>query len=174
MLGDGYYVVEEGLGGRDTVFDDPLDGERNGYTGLFYTLKTHKPIDILVISLGTNDTKTTYHATPQVIALGLERLVLAVERFGWDEYYPAPKILIISPVHVGEKVEQSKFVMFDRESSEKSKKLAPLFQSVAQRHGATFLDAALYAEPSECDQLHMEKESHLRLAAQVAKVVEGM
>lgn len=62
LLGDGFYVVEEGLGGRETVFDDPLEGERNGYTALPYVLKTHMPIDILIISLGTNDTKTMFSA----------------------------------------------------------------------------------------------------------------
>ena len=29
-LGDGYWVVEEGLNGRTTVWDDPLEPHRNG------------------------------------------------------------------------------------------------------------------------------------------------
>ena len=30
LLGDGYRVIEEGLGGRTTVFDDALSEGRNG------------------------------------------------------------------------------------------------------------------------------------------------
>lgn len=173
LLGDGYYVIEEGLGGRETVFDDPLEGERNGYTALPYVLKTHNPIDILIISLGTNDTKTLFSATPKVIAKGLERLVTAALRFPYG-MYAAPRILVVSPIHVGDRVSESKFFSFDETSAEKSKRLAPLFKNVADQYGCAFLDASLYAKPSDLDQLHMEKESHLALAEKIAEKVRAM
>jgi lysophospholipase L1-like esterase len=173
LLGDGYYVIEEGLGGRETVFDDPLEGERNGYTALPYVLKTHNPIDILIISLGTNDTKTLFSATPKVIAKGLERLVTAALRFPYG-MYTVPRILVVSPIHVGDRVSESKFFSFDETSAEKSKRLAPLFKNVADQYGCAFLDASLYAKPSDLDQLHMEKESHLALAEKIAEKVRAM
>ena len=42
-LGDGHWVVEEGLNGRTTVWDDPLEPHRNGRTLLPPTLLTHQP-----------------------------------------------------------------------------------------------------------------------------------
>ncbi|MCK9302146.1 MAG: SGNH/GDSL hydrolase family protein [Sphaerochaetaceae bacterium] len=174
LLGDGFYVVEEGLGGRETVFDDPLEGERNGYTALPYVLKTHMPIDILIISLGTNDTKTMFSAPPKVIAKGLERLIILSKQFDYGPGYPVPKILIISPIHVGDDLSRCPFVSFDETSVCKSKQLAPLFEDVAKRNGCAFLDASLVAGPSEIDQLHMDKRSHLALAAAVAAMVKEM
>ena len=35
---------------------------------------THEPIDLLIIMLGTNDTKERFSATPENIAKELERL----------------------------------------------------------------------------------------------------
>jgi lysophospholipase L1-like esterase len=53
-LGEGYLVIEEGLNGRTTVWDDPIEGYKNGSTYLIPCLETHKPIDLVIILLGTN------------------------------------------------------------------------------------------------------------------------
>ena len=51
-------VIEEGMNGRTTVFDDPTAEEnRNGSVGLPIALKTHQPLDLVIIMLGTNDLK---------------------------------------------------------------------------------------------------------------------
>ncbi len=56
-LGDAYLVTEAGLSGRTTCFPDPI---HEGLSGLDYIspcLKSHEFIDLLIIMLGTNDTK---------------------------------------------------------------------------------------------------------------------
>lgn len=52
---DKYHVVEEGLCGRTTVFDDPLRDGRCGVKVLPTLLESHDPIDLSIIMLGTND-----------------------------------------------------------------------------------------------------------------------
>ena len=59
LLGDGYSIIEEGLNGRTTSFDDYYVDCRNGRKGLGYALCAHAPIDLIVVSLGTNDLKYT-------------------------------------------------------------------------------------------------------------------
>ena len=54
-LGDGFRVIEEGLCGRTTCFDDPFSPNRNGLAYLTVALETHCPLDLLIIMLGTND-----------------------------------------------------------------------------------------------------------------------
>ena len=53
-LGSDYAIIEEGLSGRTTVWDDPLEGYKNGKTYLSPCLNSHKPLDLVIIMLGTN------------------------------------------------------------------------------------------------------------------------
>ena len=46
---DGCRIVEEGLCGRTTVFDDPLRDGRRGTELLSVILETHKPVDVVVL-----------------------------------------------------------------------------------------------------------------------------
>ena len=50
-------VIEEGLCGRTTIFDDAYRQNRNGLKSLPLILETHNPIDKVAIMLGTNDCK---------------------------------------------------------------------------------------------------------------------
>ncbi|MGH2971529.1 MAG: SGNH/GDSL hydrolase family protein [Gaiellaceae bacterium] len=71
-LGDGWHVIEEGLPGRTTVFDDPFrPGAMNGRAYLQPCLLTHEPVDVLVIFLGTNDLDPRYTVTADEIARGV-------------------------------------------------------------------------------------------------------
>src|SRR5260221_12790434 len=54
-LGQGHCVVEEGVNGRTSAYDDTTDGcELNGARALPATLKTDQPLDLVIIMLGTN------------------------------------------------------------------------------------------------------------------------
>ena len=59
-LGGAYRVIEEGLNGRTTVFDDSIEEGRNGETYLRPCLQTHAPIDLVILMLGTNDLKRRF------------------------------------------------------------------------------------------------------------------
>ena len=43
--GSGVRVVEEGLNGRTTRWDDPIEPGRNGLTSLRPCLDSHQPLD---------------------------------------------------------------------------------------------------------------------------------
>ena len=74
-LGDEYLVLEEGLGGRTTVFADPLHEAMDGLSAAFPVLMTHEPVSLLILMLGTNDTKERFAANAPAIAVGMERLI---------------------------------------------------------------------------------------------------
>lgn len=69
-LGDDVHVIEEGLNGRTTVFEDPFEPGRNGMAHLPVVLKTHAPLDLVVIWLGTNDLFVPGGLTAQDAARG--------------------------------------------------------------------------------------------------------
>lgn len=70
LLGDDYRIIEEGCNGRTTVFDDPIESWKNGRDYLKPCLNSHKPIDIVILMLGSNDLKETFHASAKQIAAG--------------------------------------------------------------------------------------------------------
>ena len=103
LLGQDYLVSEEGLSGRTTVFVDPLHESMDALSVAYPLLKSHEFIDLLVIMLGTNDTKDRLGMNAACIGLGMERLVrkcMSVDCWGGK----APNVLIIAPPHIGEEL----------------------------------------------------------------------
>jgi len=162
---DGCRIVEEGLCGRTTVFDDPLRDGRRGTELLSVILETHKPVDVVVLMLGTNDCKTAYETTPEKIGVGIERLLDQI----WREREDLP-VLLISPIHLGADVEKYDRE-FDRRSVEVSKGLKKVYEQIAKRRGIAFLAASDVALPGEKDQEHMTREGHAALAEAVFEKV---
>ena len=79
-LGADYRVIEEGLSGRTTVLDNPLEPYRNGREYLLPCLQSHQPLDLVVIFLGTNDLGDRYSLPPLDIARGAAQLALLALR----------------------------------------------------------------------------------------------
>ncbi len=102
-LGDGYLVIEEGLGGRTTCFTDPL---HEGMSGLDYInpcLMSHEPVDLLIIMLGTNDSKDRFHVTAKEIAIAMGRLVDKAKATAcWGDH--GPNILVVCPPPIGARI----------------------------------------------------------------------
>ena len=94
FLGTDYRVIDEGLCGRTTVFDDPLTYGLNGLWMIEPIISSHNPIDLVMIMLGTNDCKGYFGATARNIAEGMRRLVLQVQFLG------IKNILIVTPLNI--------------------------------------------------------------------------
>ena len=116
MSRQGYLVQEEGLCGRTTIFDDPLRAGRRGTELLPVVLETHSPIDIVILMLGTNDCKSHYGASAEVIGLGIRQLIQQVKAG-----VPDAKLILVSPIQLGEDVWDGYDPEFDRTSVETSK-----------------------------------------------------
>ena len=152
-------IVEEGLCGRTTIFDDPLRLGRKGSELLPTLLETHTP-DVVVLMLGTNDCKTMFGASAEVIGKGIAKLLDQI-----NQYEDKMKVLVVSPIYLGEKVWQDGFDQeFSQESVEVSKALGAVYEKIAGRYGKSFIRAADYAVPSQADQEHMDEKSHKILA----------
>ena len=173
QLGDTFHIIEEGLGGRTTVFDDPFEPMRNGKTYLPVVLQSHRPIDLVVLSLGTNDCKNLFCAQEKIIAKGLETLALMVKNHPYGDGYPIPQVMIVSPIAIGEGIERTSFVSFDSSSITLSKNLASPIEAVARKNNLLFFDASSVARPSEIDQLHMDSDSHQALAQALELIIRS-
>lgn len=166
MLGHSdYEVIEEGLVGRTTVFEDSTRIGRNGSKLLPVLLESHGPVDTVVLMLGTNDCKTVYNASPALIARGTEILLKQIKANN-----NKAKILLLSPIYLGEQVWKSEYdPEFDEKSVVTSKELKAVFAKLAEEFDCMFLAASDVAKPSETDQEHMDVDSHKFLAEAVYK-----
>jgi len=173
LLGSPYRIIEEGLNGRTTVLDDMLGCNKNGKKHLPVLLESHRPLDLLVIMLGTNDLKVRFTMTPADIAWGLNDLIVTARNY-LGAYGPCPPILAVSPIEVADNITQTKYGdMFGEASCANSKLLPVRMEPVARQYGCSFMRASDYAAPSRVDSIHMEPEGHRAFAeAIVKKIVE--
>ena len=166
LLGPDWHVIEEGLGGRTTVMDDPIEGAvRNGARILPAILLSHQPLDLVVVMLGTNDVKSGFGVTPREIARGADRLLRQIASSDCGPDCATPEMLLISPAHVEE---AGCLAEMYRGGAEKSRRLGPEFKVVADARKAGFLNAAEIVTPSPVDGVHWDAAEHAKLAAVVA------
>ena len=166
-LGEEYYVIEEGLSGRTTVFDDPLHEKMSGLDSIYSCLMSHEPVDLLIIMLGTNDCKERFGANAAAIAVGLQRLILKAKTVpAWT--CGKPTILIICPPWMREGFHDEVMGLC---CVEKSPLLAQYFAPIAEATECAFLDAEGVAEFNTVDFTHLSRKGHAQLAEKLAELV---
>lgn len=175
LLGDEYAVIEEGCNGRTTIHDDPVDGWKNGLDYLRPCLYSHKPVDIIIMMLGSNDLKDSFHLTAEEIAEGAEVLVRVIKEFTAENQGFIPEIILISPPEIGTGIMTSPFYgSFYEDAIERSKQFPQFYKKVADEEGCIFFDAAGYIYPSETDSLHLTPDGHRVLAEELYKIVKAL
>ncbi|MBZ0297207.1 MAG: SGNH/GDSL hydrolase family protein [Anaerolineae bacterium] len=168
QLGEDYWVIEEGLGGRTTIHDDPYEPHRNGLTYLHPCLLTHNPIDLVILKLGTNNLKHRFGLSAYDIAASAGVLVETILKSECGPAGGSPQVLLICPppvVEVGVLEE-----MFEGGAA-KSAQLAPYYQRVTENYECAFLDAGELISVSVVDGIHYEAEAHRILGEAVATKV---
>ena len=161
-LGGDYHIIEEGLNGRTSVWEDPVEGDKCGLRQLPSILASHTPLDLLIIMLGSNDLKHRFNATATDISLSVERLVKtaqSIDNYTSDKPF---QILLVSPAEVCPQTFLGE-VFGDRSADTKA--FPALFEAAAKRCGVHFLNIAAYAQPSPLDGLHFDRENHKKVAA---------
>ena len=97
LLGSDYKVIEEGCNGRTTVHDDPVEDGRNGLKYLKPCLNSHKPVDIVILMLGSNDLKYFFHVSAAQIADDVGVLVETIREYTEVKQGFIPEIILVSP-----------------------------------------------------------------------------
>lgn len=175
LLGEDYQVLEAGLNGRTSSFDDPYCDYLNGRKALTGTLIEQKPLDLLILSLGTNDLKYTnaIGVGRGITALLTETEVTQTRTPDACKVFPGGiKILVISPIHLHPQIETLRPDCPCNDKYEESAKLAYWVKRAAEEKNVYFLDAAMFAGSSEVDCVHMDEKSHLSLGNAVARKVK--
>jgi lysophospholipase L1-like esterase len=167
-LGAGFQVIEEGLNGRTTVWDDPLELGRSGVAYLRPCLESHRPFDLVTIMLGTNDLKRRFGVSASDIAQGAGLLVEVAQSFGRRADGAPAAVLLIIPPPVARLSQYDR--MFEG-AVEKSRELARYYRMVAEWYDVPVLDAGEVIVSSDQDGIHFEAAEHAKLGVAVAREV---
>jgi lysophospholipase L1-like esterase len=167
-LGPEFRVLEEGLNGRTTVWEDPVEGDKMGKRHLLPCLESQAPLDLVILMLGTNDTKKRYSAPSADIAAGVSVLLDIVARSTAGRDGAPPPVLVMAPAPLTKLTEFAQ--MFDG-GLEKSRALAPLYEDLAKSRGCPFFDAGTVVKCSALDGVHFDAPAHRALGEAVAKEV---
>ncbi len=170
-LGAGFRVVEEGLNGRTTVWEDPIEGHCNGKAYLIPCLDSHRPLDLVVLKLGVNDLKRRFSVSAFDIGRSIGLLLDAIGRSAAGPRGGRPETLLVCPPPVARLTEFAE--MFEG-AQEKSLRLANYYAEQARLHGARFLDAGKVIRCSDLDGIHYEAAEHARLGEALAERVRSM
>jgi lysophospholipase L1-like esterase len=169
-LGDDFVVIEEGLSGRTTTWDDPFGVGLNGRPYLGPCLKSHAPIDLVIIMLGTNDLKRYFGVNAPEIALGVGSLVDIALHSGAGPDGGAPQVLIVAPVPLGEATKLSSLWGFGAARQE-SMRMVEHYETLAKVYDCPMFDAATVASVNPVDGVHLDADSHRSLGTALADQV---
>lgn len=163
-LGPDFTVISEGLPGRTTVHDDPVEGGiRSGIEVLPAILPSHAPVDLMLLMLGTNDLKPRFAVTATDIARSVERLVAEARVLA-----PGLPVTIIAPAPVRE-VGVLKTIFEGAEK--KQENLVHLLREAAGRQGCGFFDAGVHVTVSEVDGVHWTADGHRQFGIALAEQI---
>ena len=165
-------IIEEGLNGRTADEVDHDEPFLNGRSYMTACVLSHRPVDVLIVMLGTNDVKFRYKKTAGEIAESIRRLVRDMEALLAVTQMERVKVLLVSPKRLDDRVLTDE--SFDEEAIKKSIELGPLLEKHADKKGWAFLNADVDEVTLGADGLHLSAEGHRNLGRLVYETIKRM
>ncbi len=168
-LGEEYLVIEEGLSGRTCVYDDPDMDSVNLLPVLHALLNSHEPLDLLILMLGTNDSKVKFNTDARKIAKGMQ-ILLEEGEIGsllGKEWTEDPDC------GTGSIEEGVIYPDFNENSVETTRALAREYALLAVVERADFLDAG-GCELTKADHVHLTAKGHRQMAERMETAVRDI
>ena len=174
LLGADYRVIEEGLNGRTTVFENPTLSGRNGDPALEVAAMSHAPLDCVILMLGTNDANDMFNACAEVIGYGMERLLRTWNYTLSFTRSAQAKIVIACPLKITPMGSGEYIPGLTSRCTEVGERLRTIYRQLAERYGCAFIDVNDYVTPSPVDGIHLSAESHRILGETMADFVRKL
>ena len=169
-LGTGYTVIAEGLNGRTTRWDDPIEPNRNGLAYLRPCVESHQPLDLIVVMLGTNDLKQRFDLCASDIAQSAAGLAVMAHRFAHAPNRSHAQVLLVAPPAV---TTLTGFDQMFAGAVEKSRQFSRYYRQEAEWAHLPFFDAGSVV-PSETDGIHLDADGHRKLGEALADEVRRL
>ncbi len=168
LLGSEYYVIEAGLNGRTICHDEPGKPNRNGMAILPYVLESNRPLDIVIVMLGTNDLKAMFEQTAQSISNHIKLLCQSIQTNSYLQEHP-PQILLVSPAHV--LIDDGQNSSIKPQANHESQRLHQYYQAVSQELNIAYFDASDVVDMTNADGVHWLASQHIDFAQAICKKI---
>ena len=152
-LGDTAEVIAEGLSGRMATIEDPVGEGRSGLPYLLPCLRSHAPVDLLVVYLGTNDAS---FLEPHTVAGSVGRLVKVARNSEAGPEGGSPQVLVICPPPF------------------ETHRLGPSFAEMCALLQCELIDLEHVTTYSALDGIHLDEAGHAAVAAAVEERVRQL
>lgn len=178
LLGEEYEVIEEGLNNRTTALEPEGEPWRSGAYYLEPCLRSHIPVDLFVLMLGSNDMKTVFCQTAESVGTHVRQLIREIRRVSAEKnpWGQSCEILLISPIFVSERIievdDSNEFG--GMAAVNLSRQLPSVYERIAGEEGCIYLNGASCADPSREDGLHLDEDGHRKLAEALAQVIKNI
>ena len=171
LLGNDYEIIEEGLGGRTTAFEDPRSDfpERNGARTLPVILESHLPLNLVILMLGTTDTKEMLNLSTEDTTEGMRKLIRTAKNCKVLKGSLAPKILVVVPPIIKEGTELT--LKLFKGGSAKGYGLIEAYGKLAEDEKVFYLNPSQEIEVDEKEGIHLDVENHKKLAKIIYKAI---
>jgi lysophospholipase L1-like esterase len=133
---------------------------------------SHKPLDLVIVMLGTNDLKIRFNKPASEIAMGMGALIGDIKALRPGRDRRIPEIMIVSPPPILEDLRGWDSVF--EGGREKSLLLAEHYARIADAMEVHFFDAGAVVASSPIDGFHLDAAGHAALGAALAEAVESI
>ena len=162
LLGTNFNVIEEGLNGRTTNVNEKEEHDlgysrayRSAMDLLSILIETNSPLDLIVVMLGTNDLKTNFNQSADMIAKNMR---LVCESIISNDYFQSKSIILVAPTHINENSPNLLDSFVGTTSASKS--FTNSYKKISDDLGLFFLDASESVKTNEIDGLHWDAMQH--------------
>lgn len=168
-------VIEEGLCGRTLSLDDPYDEDRNGAKMISMVLKTHAPVDVVFIMLGTNDAKRQFSTNAISIEKGIRTLMYkALNPDIYRDGSNTPQFFVVCPPKMninGLKNERTRS-NFGQIGFEILNNTKPYLEKGCSGLAVKVIDT--HAVAGSLDGIHMDESGHKLVADALISVIKEL
>jgi|TARA_B100000965_G_C19493440_1_gene714094 lysophospholipase L1-like esterase len=162
LLGSKYNVIEEGLNGRTTNVNEKQDHGlgyfrpfRSAMDLLSVLIETNSPLDLIIVMLGTNDLKTNFNQSSEMIAKNMR---LVCESIIDNDYFQSKSIILVSPTHINE--ESPNLLDSFIGTTQASQSFSNSYRKISDDLDLYFLDASESVKTNKIDGLHWDAMQH--------------
>lgn len=166
-LGDEVHVIDDGLNGRTTMYEEPgREPTRNGLAILPIALETHAPIDVVILFLGTNDLFLPQRVDARGAARGARALVEAVQASDAGPNGGVPHVLIVVPPPFS--TLRPDWALDSPHGPEESTRFGESYRVALADLECDILDLRGVAEHTPIDGIHFAPDAHRAIGEAVA------